>query len=102
MTVANALTASQAKNSLTNHKEWRVEQNYLATEYKFSDFCTAFSFMTRVAFIAEAMAHHPEWHNVYNRVSFKLCTHDAGNSITDKDILLAVAISDTAANFQKP
>jgi 4a-hydroxytetrahydrobiopterin dehydratase len=48
--------------------------------------------MTRVALIAEKMDHHPEWTNVYNKVSFKLSTHDAGNTATDKDRKLAAAI----------
>lgn len=102
MTASNTLTPSQLTNLLANHPEWRVEKDCLANEYKFADFCTAFSFMTRVAFVAEAMEHHPEWFNVYNRVGFKLCTHDAGNSITDKDIKLAIDISEIAVTFQRP
>lgn len=102
MTALNTLTPSLLANLLANHREWRVEKDCLATEYKFTDFCTAFSFMTRVAFVAESVEHHPEWHNVYNRVGFKLCTHDVGNSITDKDVALAASISEIAANFQRP
>ena len=47
------------------------------------------SFMVRVSFEAEAMDHHPEWTNVYNRVSIRLNTHDAGGNITAKDVELA-------------
>lgn len=60
----------------------------LVREFEFKDFVEAFGFMARVALIAEAMNHHPEWSNVYNRVHISLVTHDAGG-ISDKDILLA-------------
>lgn len=48
--------------------------------------------MTRVAFLAEAHNHHPNWSNVYNTVNIELTTHDAGNVVTDKDRKLAAAI----------
>lgn len=48
--------------------------------------------MSKVALVAEKMNHHPSWTNVYNRVSFELCTHDDGNVVTDKDRKLAAAI----------
>ncbi len=50
----------------------------LAKSFKFADFNAAFAFMTRVALKAEAMDHHPEWFNVYNKVDIVLSTHDAG------------------------
>lgn len=50
--------------------------------------------MTRVALLAETQDHHPEWSNVYNRVSIALTTHDAGNTVTDKDRQLAADIDD--------
>ncbi len=74
-------------------KFWRREDNHLAASFIFKDFKEAFAFMTKVAAIADAMDHHPEWTNVYNKVEFKLSTHDAGDSVTDKDIKLAEAIS---------
>ena len=52
--------------------------------------------MTKVAFIAEKMDHHPEWSNVYNKVSIQLCTHSAGNTVTELDRELAKAIDDLA------
>ena len=60
-------------------------------EFRFKSFPEAFAFMTRVAFLAEKAGHHPDWSNVYNRVSISLSTHDAGG-LTDKDIALATAI----------
>jgi 4a-hydroxytetrahydrobiopterin dehydratase len=71
---------------------WKEENNTLKKTFKFKNFVEAFSFMTRVALVAEKMDHHPSWTNVYNTVSFELSTHDAGNTVTDKDRSLAKAI----------
>lgn len=71
---------------------WTEENQCLKADYHFKDFVEAFSFMTRVALIAEKMNHHPVWSNVYNRVTIELSTHDAGNKVTDKDRLLAAEI----------
>lgn len=72
---------------------WKEENNYLKKKFVFKNFVDAFSFMTRVALVAEKMNHHPLWTNVYNRVEISLNTHDAGNIITDKDRKLADAIN---------
>lgn len=71
---------------------WKEENNKLVKTFTFKDFIEAFGFMTKVAITAEKMNHHPNWSNVYNRVSFELTTHDAGNMVTDKDRKLAAAI----------
>ena len=71
---------------------WLEKNHALVREFQFKDFSEAFGFMTRVAFLAEQMNHHPEWSNVYNRVTIRLSTHDAGNVITEKDRKLAAAI----------
>lgn len=71
---------------------WKEENNQLKKTFQFKDFSEAFAFMTRTAFIAEKMNHHPEWRNVYNAVEISLSTHDAGNMVTDKDRKLADAI----------
>ncbi len=68
------------------------KENVLEAEFIFKDFQEAFGFMTRVAFLAEQQGHHPDWTNVWNRVQIKLCTHDAGNVVTEKDYALAEAI----------
>ena len=72
--------------------KWREVDNALIAELQFKDFVNAFAFMTEVAELAEQHQHHPEWSNVYNRVTIRLTTHDAGNTITDKDRNLANAI----------
>ncbi len=66
----------------------------LSREFVFDDFVAAFGFMSRVALLAEKAEHHPNWQNVYNRVSIQLTTHDAGNTVTDKDLALAQAINE--------
>ena len=71
---------------------WIEEENQLKRSFTFKDFSEAFAFMTRVAFLAEAQQHHPNWSNVYNRVDIVLTTHDAGNVVTEKDQKLAKAI----------
>ncbi|MHA7130378.1 4a-hydroxytetrahydrobiopterin dehydratase [Algoriphagus namhaensis] len=71
---------------------WKEEDNKLKKTFKFEDFTEAFAFMTRVAFLAEAHGHHPNWSNVYNTVEIELTTHDEGNTVTAKDRKLAEAI----------
>jgi 4a-hydroxytetrahydrobiopterin dehydratase len=73
-------------------QNWKEENNRLCKTFVFKDFCEAFAFMTRVAFLAEAHNHHPDWTNIYNRVEIKLNTHDAGGTVTEKDYALAKAI----------
>ena len=73
---------------------WKEENNSLKRNFKFEDFIEAWSFMTKVAMIAEKMNHHPEWSNVYNKVEIKLTTHDKGNTVTDKDRELAKKIDE--------
>ncbi|MDB4439014.1 4a-hydroxytetrahydrobiopterin dehydratase [bacterium] len=77
---------------------WTEKDNALHASLKFNNFIEAFGFMTSVAIIAEKMNHHPEWSNVYNTVNIKLTTHDAGNTITDKDTALAKAIEELFNN----
>jgi len=71
---------------------WQEENNSLYRQFTFKDFSEAFAFMTRVAFLAEKADHHPKWTNVWNTVEIWLSTHDAGNTITDKDRRLAKQI----------
>jgi 4a-hydroxytetrahydrobiopterin dehydratase len=71
------------------NKSWEEENNSLYKKYTFKNFNEAFSFMTRVALIAEKMDHHPKWTNAWNTVELWLSTHDAGDIVTDKDRKLA-------------
>lgn len=71
---------------------WQEQNNQLTRDFQFANFSEAFAFMTRVAMAAEKMDHHPWWSNVYNQVTIRLSTHDAGNTITQKDRQLAAAI----------
>jgi len=68
---------------------WREEDNRLQASFEFKDFKEAFAFMTEVAMIAEKLDHHPDWSNVWNTVHFKLNTHSAGGTVTEKDHELA-------------
>jgi 4a-hydroxytetrahydrobiopterin dehydratase len=68
---------------------WNETNNKLYKAFEFKDFSAAFSFMTRVALLAEKNNHHPTWANTYNKVEIWLSTHDAGDTVTDKDRLLA-------------
>jgi 4a-hydroxytetrahydrobiopterin dehydratase len=68
---------------------WKEENNTLKRTFKFENFVEAFGFMSSVALLAEKMSHHPNWTNVYNTVEINLCTHDAGDVVTDKDRELA-------------
>ncbi|RAU84534.1 4a-hydroxytetrahydrobiopterin dehydratase [Pontibacter arcticus] len=68
---------------------WIEEENKLKRNLTFKDFKQAMAFMNTVADIAEEMDHHPWWSNVYNKITIELTTHDAGNTITDRDHKLA-------------
>lgn len=71
---------------------WTEEENELVRQYQFKDFSEAFGYMVRAAMIIEQHNHHPNWSNTYNRLEIRLCTHDAGNTITEKDRELAKAL----------
>ncbi len=68
---------------------WITKENALHASFKFKDFIEAWAFMNQVALMAEKMNHHPNWSNVYNNVHIQLCTHEARNTVTQKDIDLA-------------
>jgi len=82
------LTADQIAALPQDFPWWNLVAGKLRRELRFADFVEAFGFMTRVALVAEAMGHHPEWSNVWNRVTIELTTHDAGG-LTDLDLQLA-------------
>ena len=73
---------------------WTLETGgkALLKTVKVTDFSEAFAFLVRVALHAEKVDHHPEFTNVWNRIDFRLTTHDAGE-VTDRDVELARAIN---------
>lgn len=86
----------EIKSSLETLPGWVQEGDALFKEFELGNFRQAFAFMTRVAFEAEEMNHHPEWTNVYGTVAVRLSTHHAGNKITAKDVELARRIEKLA------
>ena len=86
------LSPTAVTQQLTKLGDWRLSDGKLNLQLVFADFVTAFDFMSKVAVLAEAAGHHPEWSNVYNRVEIDLTTHDAGG-ITMKDFDLAEQIN---------
>ncbi len=92
-------SAAELKDALANLPGWRVVDKKLHKEYNFVDFVHAFGFMGMAALGIEKMNHHPEWFNVYNRVTVDLATHDA-KGITSKDVDLAKLLDATAAKLQ--
>lgn len=90
------LTPDEAAALLAAHPEWASarEGKAIARTFRFKDFSEAWGFMSRVALLAEAQDHHPEWFNVYNRVEVTLTTHDAGESggLSARDAKLAASI----------
>ena len=71
---------------------WTEKDNALYAEFKFKDFTQAFGFLSQVAILMEKHNHHAKIENMYNRVMLELTTHDAGNTVTEKDHKLAAAI----------
>lgn len=88
MAEVRKLLDAEIRERLNKLNAWSLDQGKLYKEYKFKDFVTAFAFMTKVAGVAEALAHHPEWFNVYNTVKVHLSTHDVGG-ISECDFALA-------------
>ena len=82
------LSELEIEEELKQLSEWSVKNDKLHKEFKFDNFNQAFGFMTRAAMEIEKMNHHPEWFNVYNRITVELTTHDAGG-ITKNDVNLA-------------
>ena len=86
------LDATVIEEELATLEHWDIVDDKLHRRFVFDNFVDAFGFMARVALLAEAMNHHPEWSNVYNRVDIYLTTHDAGG-ISELDFTLAGRIN---------
>ena len=93
------LTNKQLNEYLEGLNEWSIVNEKLSKTFKFSNFIQAFGFMTEVAITSEAMDHHPEWSNVYNRVEINLITHSEGG-ITKLDTELAKKIDTISSSIK--
>lgn len=91
----NKLSESDISSAIARLPGWSVKDAKLHREYKFADFPHAFGFMATAAPSIEKMNHHPEWSNVYSRVTVDLTTHDSGG-ITQKDVDLATLLESIA------
>ena len=85
-------TLSEIATKITSLQGWELEGNFLVKKFVFKDFSEAFGLMTRVALIAESENHHPDWYNVYNRVTIKIQTHEV-QGITEKDVIFAQKVN---------
>jgi 4a-hydroxytetrahydrobiopterin dehydratase len=92
MTSRRRMSEDEIQSALAQLPGWSLDDGRLYREFGFDDFIAAFSFMTRVALVAQGMDHHPDWTNVYNRVQIRLSTHDLGG-ITTWDVRLAGRIN---------
>jgi 4a-hydroxytetrahydrobiopterin dehydratase len=93
MAMPKVLAANEIDAALTALPDWKRDGGAIAAAYQFASFRDALALIVRVGFEAEELNHHPEIVNVYNQVSFKLSTHDAGGAVTERDIVLATRIS---------
>ena len=95
------LAPQNAAELLATLQHWQhdEERGAITREFVFADFTQAFAFMTQIAIIAEKRNHHPEWFNVYNRVTITLTTHDV-NGLSQRDIDLARSADVAFANFR--
>lgn len=95
MAEVHKLSEAEVTARLADVPGWEVVEGTLRRTFTFSSFVTAFGFMSSVALVAEAMNHHPDWSNVYNRVTIALMTHDVGG-ISRLDFELARRITELA------
>ena len=87
------LQNEELKELVAKIPRWEIISNHIEREFQFDNFIEAFSFMTKIAFICEKHNHHPDWENVYSKVTIKLSTHDLGG-ITNLDQTIASEINE--------
>ena len=83
------LSPDQLEKALQTLPDWTIQEGKLHKQFTFSSFAKAIGWMVTVGMVADKMDHHPEWSNVYNRVTVNLVTHDLGNAISSWDVELA-------------
>lgn len=91
------LSTAELTSWLAGHPLWTLDQKHIRRSLTFDSFASAFAFMTRLAFVAESLNHHPEWSNVYNRLEIGLTTHDVGG-VTSLDCAFAEAVEDVLSS----
>lgn len=91
-----ALSEQEKETALRELPGWAVQDGKLHKTFRFGSFAQAIGWMVSVAVLADKMDHHPEWSNVYNRVTVDLSTHDLGNAISQLDVDLARRMEDLA------
>ena len=94
--MSTALTESAIQDALAKLPGWAFADNTISKIYRFASFTEAIGFIAEMAFACEKANHHPELSNVYSTVTIRLCTHDAGNNVTEKDVDLAGEIEKLA------
>ena len=87
-----ALAENEINDRLKSLEGWEYNDNAIHTAFEFENFKEAFTIMTRIAFEAEKLDHHPDWTNVYNQLQISLYTHSE-NGVTEKDMALAEIIN---------
>jgi len=97
MTRPARLSDAEIQARLASLPGWSLAEGKLRRKFEFTDFSEAFGFMSRAALVAEKMDHHPDWSNVWNRVTVELSTHDAGG-LTKLDFELAAAMDRIAGS----
>ena len=90
------LTDQEINTRLKDFKGWEYKENYIVKNFTLPTFFEAYTLLCKAAFLAEKMNHHPDWSGVYNKVTLKLSTHDAGG-VTQNDLDFAAEIEKFAA-----
>ena len=98
--MTDRLEGPRRQEALDNLPDWqlRTDRDAIARSFTFKDFNSAFTFMTQIALKAEAMNHHPEWSNVYNRIEIILTSHDV-DGLSERDVKLAEFIDAASKIF---
>ncbi|WP_420642904.1 4a-hydroxytetrahydrobiopterin dehydratase [Candidatus Leptofilum sp.] len=90
------LTDEEIQDALLTLPGWQLHEGKLTKQFKFASFAQALGWMVAVGMEADKMDHHPEWTNVYSRVSVALVTHDLGNAVSSWDVDLAKKMDELA------
>ena len=101
MSEQKTLTKDEIDSFVSQHSDWAFESDRLVTNYSLKDFDEAIEVMNKVVEVARKIDHHPLMTNVYNRLSFSLCTHSVGDKVTELDVKLAKLLSEIITEIEK-